>query len=180
MDWQWSGLGQNSRKMNGYLKFPGSPFGTSYITISNCYHQAIYHSHNFCYSVSGKGILSGHVDGAIVRYFFDDEGTGLSQVGYAQWPSISENYAQVLMSSKADMLFFTVSSFMILFSYKGSFSTGNIPVSNQSCRHAYSGHIIVCLHTHYYIAVFHKDWELPHALIWLTPTYIDGGLDFPI
>ena len=32
------------------------------------------------YSVSGKGILSGHMDGAIVRYFFDDEGTGLSQV----------------------------------------------------------------------------------------------------
>ena len=31
-------------------------------------------------SVSGKGILSGHIDGAIVRYFFDDEGTGLSQV----------------------------------------------------------------------------------------------------
>ncbi|KAM7445695.1 hypothetical protein ABFA07_005947 [Porites harrisoni] len=30
-------------------------------------------------NVSGKGILSGHVDGAIVRYFFDDEGTGLSQ-----------------------------------------------------------------------------------------------------
>ena len=33
-------------------------------------------------SVSGKGILSGHIDGAIVRYFFDDEGTGLSQVSY--------------------------------------------------------------------------------------------------
>ena len=33
-------------------------------------------------SVSGKGILSGHVDGAIVRYFFDDEGTGLSQVSF--------------------------------------------------------------------------------------------------
>lgn len=31
-------------------------------------------------SVSGKGIISGHIDGAIVRYFFDDEGTGLSQV----------------------------------------------------------------------------------------------------
>ena len=35
---------------------------------------------HFFGSVSGKGILSGHVDGAIVRYFFDDEGTGLSQV----------------------------------------------------------------------------------------------------
>lgn len=34
------------------------------------------------FSTAGKGILSGHADGAIVRYFFDDEGTGLSQVGY--------------------------------------------------------------------------------------------------
>nr|KAF6447050.1 intraflagellar transport 172 [Rousettus aegyptiacus] len=29
---------------------------------------------------SGKGILSGHADGTIVRYFFDDEGSGESQV----------------------------------------------------------------------------------------------------
>ena len=36
----------------------------------------------FSDSVSGKGILSGHIDGAIVRYFFDDEGTGLSQVSF--------------------------------------------------------------------------------------------------
>ncbi|XP_075811722.1 intraflagellar transport protein 172 homolog [Microtus pennsylvanicus] len=28
---------------------------------------------------SGKGILSGHADGTIVRYFFDDEGSGESQ-----------------------------------------------------------------------------------------------------
>lgn len=31
-------------------------------------------------SCSGKGILSGHADGTIVRYFFDDEGSGESQV----------------------------------------------------------------------------------------------------
>nr|XP_014345853.1 PREDICTED: intraflagellar transport protein 172 homolog [Latimeria chalumnae] len=31
-------------------------------------------------NVSGKGILSGHADGTIVRYFFDDEGLGESQV----------------------------------------------------------------------------------------------------
>ncbi|XP_078598147.1 intraflagellar transport protein 172 homolog [Branchiostoma floridae x Branchiostoma japonicum] len=30
-------------------------------------------------NTSGKGILSGHADGSIVRYFFDDEGTGDSQ-----------------------------------------------------------------------------------------------------
>ncbi|KAK6295256.1 hypothetical protein J4Q44_G00344820 [Coregonus suidteri] len=29
--------------------------------------------------VSGKGILSGHGDGTVVRYFFDDEGSGESQ-----------------------------------------------------------------------------------------------------
>lgn len=33
-----------------------------------------------CLSVSGKGILSGHSDGTVVRYFFDDEGSGESQV----------------------------------------------------------------------------------------------------
>lgn len=33
----------------------------------------------FC-SVSGRGILSGHADGTIVRFFFDDEGSGESQV----------------------------------------------------------------------------------------------------
>lgn len=32
------------------------------------------------FSCSGKGILSGHADGTIVRYFFDDEGSGESQV----------------------------------------------------------------------------------------------------
>ncbi|XP_059212612.1 intraflagellar transport protein 172 homolog [Centropristis striata] len=30
-------------------------------------------------NVSGKGILSGHADGTVVRYFFDDEGSGDSQ-----------------------------------------------------------------------------------------------------
>ncbi|KAM9703852.1 intraflagellar transport protein 172 homolog [Menidia menidia] len=30
-------------------------------------------------NVSGKGILSGHADGTLVRYFFDDEGSGESQ-----------------------------------------------------------------------------------------------------
>ncbi|KAH0622985.1 hypothetical protein JD844_025939 [Phrynosoma platyrhinos] len=34
-------------------------------------------------NISGKGILSGHADGTIVRYFFDDEGSGESQVGQA-------------------------------------------------------------------------------------------------
>lgn len=36
--------------------------------------------HLFCVSVSAKGILSGHADGTVVRYFFDDEGSGESQV----------------------------------------------------------------------------------------------------
>ena len=31
-------------------------------------------------SPSGKGIISGHTDGTIVRYFFEDEGSGLAGV----------------------------------------------------------------------------------------------------
>ena len=38
-------------------------------------------------SSSGKGILSGHADGSIVRYFFDDEGTGDSQGKLCVHPS---------------------------------------------------------------------------------------------
>ncbi|XP_053107178.1 intraflagellar transport protein 172 homolog isoform X2 [Hemicordylus capensis] len=37
-------------------------------------------------NVSGKGILSGHADGTIVRYFFDDEGSGESQGKLAMHP----------------------------------------------------------------------------------------------
>ena len=43
-------------------------------------HILISMSIHLSFSPSGKGILSGHIDGAIVRYFFDDEGSGLSQV----------------------------------------------------------------------------------------------------
>ena len=32
----------------------------------------------------------------------------------------------------------------------------------------------------YYMAVSHKDWELPNSRIWLAEIYIDRGLDFPI
>lgn len=34
------------------------------------------------FSPNGKGILSGHADGAIVRYIFEDDGSGLTQVSY--------------------------------------------------------------------------------------------------
>ena len=34
----------------------------------------------FYFSPTGKGFLSGHADGSIVRFFFDDEGTGDQQV----------------------------------------------------------------------------------------------------
>ncbi|XP_039425678.1 intraflagellar transport protein 172 homolog isoform X3 [Corvus cornix cornix] len=37
-------------------------------------------------NVSGKGILSGHADGTIVRFFFDDEGSGESQGKLAVHP----------------------------------------------------------------------------------------------
>jgi len=32
----------------------------------------------------------------------------------------------------------------------------------------------------YYMAVSHKDWELPNSRIWLAEIDIDRGLDFPI
>ena len=32
----------------------------------------------------------------------------------------------------------------------------------------------------YYMALSHKDWELPNSRIWLAETDIDRRLDFPI
>jgi len=32
----------------------------------------------------------------------------------------------------------------------------------------------------YYMAVSHKDWELPNSRIWLAEIDINRGLDFPI
>ena len=34
--------------------------------------------------------------------------------------------------------------------------------------------------SYYYMAVSHKDWELPNSRIWLAEIDIDRGLDFPI
>ena len=34
--------------------------------------------------------------------------------------------------------------------------------------------------TLYYMAVSHKDWELPNSRIWLAEIDIDRGLDFSI
>ena len=34
--------------------------------------------------------------------------------------------------------------------------------------------------TYYYMALSHKDWELPNSRIWLAKMDIDRGLDFPI
>jgi len=33
---------------------------------------------------------------------------------------------------------------------------------------------------YYYMAVSHKDWELPNSRIWLAEVDIDRGLDFLI
>ena len=32
----------------------------------------------------------------------------------------------------------------------------------------------------YYMALSHKDWELPNSRIWLAEIDIESGLDFPI
>jgi len=34
--------------------------------------------------------------------------------------------------------------------------------------------------SYYYMAVSHKDWELPNSRIWLAEIDIDRSLDFPI
>ena len=34
--------------------------------------------------------------------------------------------------------------------------------------------------SNYYMALSHKDWELPNSRIWLAKMDIDRGLDFPI
>ena len=50
----------------------------------------------------------------------------------------------------------------------------------------FSGNKINCsprdhsLSVYYYMALSHKDWELPNSWIWLAETDIDRGLDFPI
>ena len=36
--------------------------------------------HSCIYSPTGKGIISGHADGTIVRYFFEEDGAGLARV----------------------------------------------------------------------------------------------------
>lgn len=57
----------------------------------------LHHSVFFC-SVSGRGILSGHADGTIVRFFFDDEGSGESQVPKIL-PSEQNSYLHSLLPS---------------------------------------------------------------------------------
>ena len=40
--------------------------------------------------------------------------------------------------------------------------------------------IIIINIIHYYMALSHKDWELPNSRICLAEMDIDRGLDFPI
>lgn len=53
--------------------------GQGYVYKGASLTATLHHPVFFC-SVSGRGILSGHADGTIVRFFFDDEGSGESQV----------------------------------------------------------------------------------------------------
>lgn len=54
---------------------------SSFISCSLVFYNVFY---SFTFSPSGKGILSGHADGSIIRYFFDDEGSGDTQVTTAK------------------------------------------------------------------------------------------------
>ena len=55
------------------------------------------------YSPSGKGIISGHADGTIVRYFFEDEGSGLARVSrmavtHTVYGRLTHNYSNLVPS----------------------------------------------------------------------------------
>ena len=47
------------------------------------------------------------------------------------------------------------------------------------CENFYN-HLSNYTNTNYYMALSHKDWELPNSRIWLVEMDIDRGLDFPI
>ena len=49
-------------------------------------------------SPSGKGFLSGHADGSIVRFFFDDEGTGDQQVRFSFFLGFELGHLEVGLS----------------------------------------------------------------------------------
>ena len=54
-------------------------------------------------------------------------------------------------------------------------------LSDQSSIGVHVGHWHVqTINMTYYMALSHKDWELPNSWIWLAETDIDRGLDFPI
>ena len=40
--------------------------------------------------------------------------------------------------------------------------------------------VLLCSIADYYMALSHKDWELPNSRVWLAEMDIDRGLDFPI
>ena len=40
--------------------------------------------------------------------------------------------------------------------------------------------LLKLINNFYYMALSHKDWELPNSRIWLAEMDIDRGLDFPI
>ena len=50
-------------------------------------------------------------------------------------------------------------------------------LSLQHVKKSESYLLVSCI---YYMALSHKDWELPNSRTWLAEMDIDHGLDFPI
>ena len=63
---------------------------------------------------------------------------------------------------------------------------GEILVTTQVCikslQQTFYNNIAVNIinKPYYYMALSHKDWELPNSRIWLAKMDTDRGLDFPI
>lgn len=58
-----------------------------------------------CVSVSGKGIISGHADGTVVQYFFDDEGSGESQVQFTYRSCFFTHEIQKMLGNQVKTLY---------------------------------------------------------------------------
>ena len=64
--------------------------------------------------------------------------------------------------------------------HRASFSTRNSTLNTSLRQPIRMQDFIQLCDSIYYMALSHKDWELPNSRIWLAEMDIDRGLDFPI
>ena len=76
------------------------------------------------------------------------------------------------LSSQASKMLYKPPGAVYIASYKG-------PLDQSDCWKLFVQLWNYTKGSHY-MAVSHKDWELPNSRIWLVEMDIDRGLDFPI